>query len=106
MTYNAENVPPRSSRKVRSFILDELEEISKILPPEKYSGGYMNESGRITRYGALALRARAALYFKNYAEAEKSAKEVMDSGKHSLFRMTGALDDAQKKGSPGDGSVC
>jgi hypothetical protein len=96
MTYNAENVHRDPVEKVRSFILDELEEISKILP-EKYSGGYMNESGRITRYGALALRARAALYFKNYAEAEKSAKEVMDSGKHSLFRMTGALDDAQKK---------
>jgi len=96
MPYNAKNVPRDPVEKVHNFILDELEEISQILP-EKYSGGYLNESGRITRYGALALRARSALYFGNYAEAEKSAKAVMNGGKHSLFRMDVALDDAQIK---------
>lgn len=96
MPYNAENVPRDPVEKVRKFILDELEEISQILP-ERYSGGYLNETGRITRYGALALRARAALYFGNFVEAEKSAKTVMNSGKYSLFRIEGALDDAQRQ---------
>ena len=56
----------------------------------------MNEAGRVTRYAALSLRARAALYFGNYAEAEKSAKAVMDSGKYSLFKLT-SLSAAQEQ---------
>lgn len=96
LPYDADNVPRDPIEKVHTFILNELEEISKILP-EKYAGGYMNEIGRITRYGALALRARAALYFGNYKEAEKSAKAVIYSGKHALYRISSALDDAQNK---------
>ncbi len=93
LAYDAPNVPRNSVEEVRSFILSELAEVATILP-EKYSGGYLNESGRVTRYGALALRARAALYFGNYSEAEKSAKAVMDSNQYALFRTT-SLDDAQ-----------
>lgn len=49
-----------------------MAEIAEILP-DSYNGSYLYETGRITRAGALALRARAALYFGNYAEAEASA---------------------------------
>ena len=56
----------------------------------------MNEIGRVTRYAALALRSRAALYFGNYEEAEKSAKAVIDSGKYSLFKLT-SLNAAQEQ---------
>jgi len=93
MDYDAPNVPRDEVEKVRAFILQELQEISEILP-ESYDGSSMNEVGRITRYGALALRARAALYFGNYAEAEKSAAAVMNSGKYSLFKIS-SLNDAQ-----------
>lgn len=95
LAYDAENVKRDPVEAVQDFVLSELAEIAAVLP-SKYTGGYLNESGRITRFGALALRARAALYFGNFAEAEKSAKAVMESGQHSLFRVT-SLDEAQQK---------
>ena len=95
LAYDAPNVARNSVEEVRSFILDELQEVATILP-ESYAGGFNNETGRVTKYAALALRARAALYFGNYAEAEKSAKAVMNSGKYSLFRVS-ELSAAQQK---------
>ncbi|MFK2397214.1 hypothetical protein ACIXOK_23160 [Bacteroides fragilis] len=72
LAYDAPNVKRDEVETVRKFILDELAEIAEILP-DSYNGSYLYETGRITRAGALALRARAALYFGNYAEAEASA---------------------------------
>ena len=95
LPYDAPTVARNSVEEVRNFILTELAEAAAILP-ESYSGGFMNETGRVTRYAALSLRARAALYFGNYAEAEKSAKAVMDSGKYSLFKLT-SLSAAQEQ---------
>lgn len=95
LPYDAPNVKRDPVEKVQKFILDELADIARILP-DKYIGGYLNETGRITRAGALGLRARAALYFGNYAEAEASANAIITEGKHSLFRIN-ALNDAQQK---------
>lgn len=87
LAYDAPTVARNSVEEVRSFILKELQDISEILP-ESYSGGFNNETGRITKYAALALRARAALYFGDYIEAEKSAKVVIESKKYSLFKIS------------------
>lgn len=95
LAYDAPNVARDEVSTVRAFILDELAEIATILP-ESYSGGYLNESGRITRYGALALRARAALYFGDYTQAEASARAVINSGKYALHRLS-SLNAAQQK---------
>lgn len=95
LEYNAPNVKRNEVSEVQHFILSELEDISQILPNE-YPGGFINEKGRITRAGALALRARAALYFQNYIEAEKSAKAIITEGHHSLFKLT-SLNDKQEK---------
>lgn len=95
LAYDAPNVPRDEVSKVQAFILKELHEVSDILP-DKYEGGYLNETGRVTRAAALALRARAALYFGNFAEAEISAGKVISEGKHSLFRVS-TLTDAQVK---------
>lgn len=95
MDFNAPPVARDPKEKVQAFILDELSEVSAGLP-NKYQGGNMQESGRITRFAALALRARAALYFGNYLEAEKSSRVVIESGVHSLFRLS-ALNAAQYK---------
>ena len=95
LAYDAPNVKRDEVSVVQKFILDELQEVANALPAS-YSGGYLNEEGRVTKYAALALRARAALYFGNFTEAEKSAKEVMDSGNYSLFRVT-SLTEAQQK---------
>lgn len=95
LAYDAPNVSRDPVEKVRQFILDELKEIADILP-DSYKGGYLYESGRITRAAALALRARAALYFGNFAEAEASAGLIISEGHHALFRIS-SLNDAQKK---------
>ena len=79
MEYDAPNVPRDPVDKVQSFILDELAAIAAVLP-DKYNGGYTEETGRITRAAALALRARAALYFGNYTEAEASANTIIKEG--------------------------
>ena len=95
LPYDASTIARNSVEEVRNFILTELAEVAEILP-ESDSGGFMNEIGRVTRYAALALRSRAALYFGNYEEAEKSAKAVIDSGKYSLFKLT-SLNAAQEQ---------
>lgn len=95
LSYDAPNVPRDEVSVVRKFILDELTEAAALLP-EKYAGGYPNEKGRITKYAALAAKARAALYFGDYAMAESTAKEIMDKGGYSLFKIS-QLSDAQQK---------
>lgn len=95
LPYDAPNLPRDEVSVIRKFVLDELTEAAALLP-EKYAGGYPNEKGRITKYAALAMKARAALYFSDYATAEAAAKEVMDKGGYSLFKIS-QLTDAQKK---------
>lgn len=95
LPYNAENVPRDEVSVIREFILKELTEGAAGLP-EKYSGSYPNEKGRVTKYAALSLKARAALYFGDYSTAESTAKEIMDNGGFSLFRIS-SLSEAQQK---------
>ncbi len=93
--YNVPNVQRDPVGKVQNFVLTELKEIADILP-DSYDGSKYNETSRITRAAALSLRARAALYFGNYTEAEASAGLVISEGHHSLFRVT-SLNAAQQK---------
>lgn len=95
MPYDAPNVPRDSEKTVQDFILKELTEIASILPNE-YPGGYLYEQGRFTRSAALALKARAALNFKDYKTAEEAARTIMTEGHHSLFRVS-SLNPAQQR---------
>jgi len=95
MNYDAPNVARDEASKVRQFVLDELQQAADNLPTS-YKGGEMYETGRITKGAALAMRSRAALYFGNYQEAEKSAKAVMDLNKYALFTVN-TLNQAQQK---------
>ena len=56
-------------------LLTDLKTAAAVLPQTRPD----SERGRITKAIALGLRARIALYNKNYTEAAASAKEVMDS---------------------------
>lgn len=96
LAYDAENVPRDEVSKVREFIMSELSAATADLPAS-YSGGYPNEKGRITKYAVIALQARAALYFGDYVTAESLAKEVMDNGGYSLFRVTSLSAEQQKE---------
>lgn len=93
--YDAPNIPRNSVEDVQKFIMDELDTAILILP-ENYSGGYLNEKGRITKWAALALKARAALYWGKYDVAEASAREIMKKGPFSLFKVT-TLNEKQQK---------
>lgn len=95
LPYDAPPQPRADLDKVKNYVLTELEEIAEILP-SKYSGGKMNETGRITRAAALALHARVALFYKDYAKAEKSATAIINEGHHSLFQLT-SLNTLQQK---------
>ncbi|MGL4520578.1 MAG: RagB/SusD family nutrient uptake outer membrane protein [Phocaeicola sp.] len=95
LAYDDPAVARNSVEEVQAFILKELAESASALP-ERYQGGYLNETSRITKGAALALRARAALYYGNYAEAEASAKGVMNISGYDLFKVT-SLTDAQKE---------
>lgn len=97
VAYNAERVARDEVSKVREFILTELTEAAAALPNSYSGGGEFNEKGRLTKYAALSLKARAALYFGQYDMAEAAAKDVMDNGGYSLWRMSGELSAAQKK---------
>ena len=93
--YNAPNVPRDEVSKVHEFILRELGEAANDLPDSYNGNGEFNEKGRITKYAALSLKARAALYFGQYDVAEAAAKAVMDSKKYSLWRID-KLNEAQQ----------
>lgn len=95
LPYDSPNLPRDSEEEVRKFIMDELTEISQILP-SSYSGGYLNETGRVTRWAALALKARAALYWGDYATAEAVSREIMRDGGFDLFKVS-SLSAVQQK---------
>lgn len=84
-----ENVARTPRKDVQDFILSELDAVSKVLP-KTYGGGRPNEKGRITKGAALALKSRVYLYDSQYAEAAKTAAEVMTLG-YTLFTSNEAL---------------
>ena len=96
LDYDAPLVARNSVSEVQAFILKELEEAAANLPVS-YSSSFLSENSRVTKGAAYALRARAALYFGNYPEAESSAKKVMDLGVYSLFRLTSLNEQQQKE---------
>lgn len=67
--------------EVVDFILTELQEASAKLPLTQTGVNL----GRVTKGGALAYKARIALYNKKYDVAEKAAKEVMDLNLYQLY---------------------
>lgn len=74
---------PRNSRKeVVDFILSELQAAADMMQAVPQTGAAL---GRLSKGAALGLRARMALYDGRWAEAEKSAKAVMDLGVYSLY---------------------
>lgn len=80
-TEEANNVKRTSKDKVIKFVVSELGAAAPHLPAS-YSG---SDAGRITKGAALALKARVELYQKDYDQAAKDAKTIMDSGVYQLF---------------------
>lgn len=69
-----------SKREIVEFIYNELDESASYLPLS-YGG---SDRGRITRGAAHAIKARAALYNKDYNIAKQAAKTVIDLNIYKL----------------------
>lgn len=74
--------PRNAQSEVVDFLLKELDEAAAVLPEEIPSGENL---GRMNKGAALALKARIALTYGRYAEAEQAAKAVMDMGIYELY---------------------
>jgi len=68
--------------QVVDFIVKDLSDAANALPIEWEAAEY----GRITKGAALAFKARVELFFHRFADAEASAKAVMDLNHYDLYR--------------------
>jgi len=73
--------------EVRQFVLDELEEISHILPVENH----IQSEGHITSGAALGMKARIELFAGNYEQAMEDAEAVINMGVYELYPDYGDL---------------
>ncbi len=80
--------------QIHTFILDELDKISKILPTQNN----IVAKGHMTKGSALALKARLELYLGKYADAMVSSKAVIDMGVYELYPNYEQLFYRQNKG--------
>lgn len=71
-------VEKSSKEDIVNQILNDLSEAITYLPAST------SEEGRITKWAALALRARVNLYNENWADAVEDAEAVINSGRFSL----------------------
>lgn len=67
--------------EVYKHVMADLDKAIAFLP-EKWTG---SNNGRITKGAALALKARAALYYKEWSTAADAAKKVIDSSVYDLY---------------------
>lgn len=74
-------IPRATADEVTNFILTDLNAAIPDLPVNP-------ENGRIKKGGAMALKARALLYAKRWAEAATAAKTLIDLNTHSLFQTS------------------
>lgn len=74
---------PRTSKdSVVNFVLNEFDEAAPMMQAAQMTGSNL---GRFSKGAPLAFRARMALYAGKWAEAEKSARAVMDLGIYNLY---------------------
>lgn len=77
--------------EVRKWILGEFDAAIQGLPAS-------SEVGRLNKFTAYALKARAAYYFGNYAAAEAASKQVIDNGGYQLYTVGELTPAMQKEG--------
>lgn len=79
---SSERIGQSEIADVYAFIINDLKEAEPYLP--KKSEYSTTDLGRITKGYAQGLLAKVNLYTKDYNEAKKWAKEVIDSGEYQL----------------------
>ena len=72
---------------VKKQVYDDYDAAIAGLPEDNNNGGVK----RVDKGAAIALKARAAIYWGDYAECARLCKELMDMGKYSLYPDYGEL---------------
>lgn len=73
------NVPRYIQKDVIRFAIEDFKAAEAGLPENSY------QPGRVNKYSAIGMQAKAYLYLKDYANAKAKANEVIASGKFSLY---------------------
>ncbi|MGN0257081.1 MAG: RagB/SusD family nutrient uptake outer membrane protein [Bacteroides sp.] len=76
-----EGITRTSRDEVYKHVMDDFDKAIEYLPVSWSASDY----GRITKGAALAMKARAALYYGNWQVAADNAKKVMDQGTYQLW---------------------
>ena len=79
--------PTMPKEEILNTIFPMAEEIANRLPEDEYT----SDKFMLNKYSMKALTMRYALYHGRYELAAKLAKEIMDSGKYSLYANYGNL---------------
>ena len=74
------SMKPSSKEEVYKFICSELDAAISVLPES-----FADYKGRYNKYTAMALKAKVALYMKDWNEAARMADAVIASGRYSLM---------------------
>lgn len=95
------NVPKATVAEIYNLIDEDLTYAANILPPNWNTQAGTNQfPGRITRWAAKALLAKAHLYRQNYNQALGQLQEIINSGQFSLMpSYYGIFKDAGENGS-------
>ncbi|NQD71054.1 RagB/SusD family nutrient uptake outer membrane protein [Sphingobacterium shayense] len=99
-----EDLPARTSKQeVEQFIIDEITAIAENLPVSQTN----IKSSRASRIAAYMLKARVALYSKQYKLAAETAKIAIDlsDGVHSLTAFDSSIEYANKNHDAGEPEV-
>ncbi|MCD2425285.1 RagB/SusD family nutrient uptake outer membrane protein [Niabella pedocola] len=82
LQYGEENTLSRNTEaEITNFVLTELGQVADVLPLTRSAA----ENGRVTKGAALALKARVELFVKDYANAAKDAKAIIDLKQYDLY---------------------
>lgn len=74
------SIPASTAAQVYQFIYEDLDAAIATLPDS-----YVDMPGRYTKYTAMALKAKVALYNKDWSEAAREADAIIASGRFSLM---------------------
>lgn len=103
LTLDNPNVPRNNKSEVQQFIIDEMTAVAEALPVSQAGTGNV----RASRIAAYMLKARLALYSKQYPVAAIAAKKAMDlsAGVHSLTPFNATVAFAGKDHTAGEPTV-
>lgn len=78
-------LPRNSEQEIYDFIISELTECAKVLPPKYKTSADLKRMSAATCWGLIS---KLALYYKKYDLARDAAKKIIDMNEYSLRKST------------------